>query len=164
MILLDVVMEHKDAGLQLVNVIRNELGLSKVRIILRTGQPVYAPEIEAIRDFNINDYKTKAELTRTKLFATITAAIRSYEQIGSIKLARLMRKSVLLTLQRTLQRVNCDSGFNWIFCYRHSRHQWLFPADHDQAIIFKTKKVRQLNRHYCGEWWIYPLNKYAIKK
>ena len=84
MILLDVVMEHKDAGLQLVNVIRNELGLSKVRIILRTGQPVYAPEIEAIRDFNINDYKTKAELTRTKLFATITAAIRSYEQIGSI--------------------------------------------------------------------------------
>lgn len=83
-ILLDVVMEQEDAGLQLVNVIRNELGLSEVRIILRTGQPGYAPEIEAIRDFDINDYKTKPELTRTKLFTTITSAIRSYEQICSI--------------------------------------------------------------------------------
>jgi len=83
-ILLDVVMEQEDAGLQLVTVIRNELGLSEVRIILRTGQPGYAPEIEAIRDFDINDYKTKSELTRTKLFTTITSAIRSYEQIGSI--------------------------------------------------------------------------------
>lgn len=83
-ILLDVVMEQEDAGLQLVNVIRNELGSSDVRIILRTGQPGYAPEIEAIRDFDINDYKTKSELTRTKLFTTVTAAIRSYEQICSI--------------------------------------------------------------------------------
>lgn len=83
-ILLDVVMEQEDAGLQLVTVIRNELGLSEARIILRTGQPGYAPEIEAIRDFDINDYKTKSELTRTKLFTTVTAAIRSYEQICAI--------------------------------------------------------------------------------
>ena len=87
-ILLDVVMEQEDAGLQLVNTVRNELGLSEVRIILRTGQPGYAPEIDAIRDFDINDYKTKSELTRTKLFTTVTAAIRSYDQICSINTLR----------------------------------------------------------------------------
>ncbi|MBR7784271.1 response regulator, partial [Undibacterium luofuense] len=64
-ILLDVVMEHEDAGLQLVNYIRKTLQLADVRIILRTGQPGYAPEIDAIRDYDINDYKTKSELTRT---------------------------------------------------------------------------------------------------
>ena len=84
-ILLDVVMEQDDAGLQLVNVIRNEIGLSEVRIILRTGQPGYAPEIDAIRDYDINDYKTKSELTRTKLFTTVTSAVRSYDQICAIK-------------------------------------------------------------------------------
>jgi diguanylate cyclase (GGDEF)-like protein len=83
-ILLDVVMEHDDAGLHLVRHIRETLKLADVRIILRTGQPGYAPEIDAIRDFDINDYKTKSELTRIKLFTTVTAAIRSYEQICRI--------------------------------------------------------------------------------
>ena len=83
-ILLDVVMEEDDAGLHLVRFIREQLKLADVRIILRTGQPGYAPEIEAIRDFDINDYKTKSELTRIKLFTTVTAAIRSYEQIRAI--------------------------------------------------------------------------------
>ncbi|WP_329605043.1 bifunctional diguanylate cyclase/phosphodiesterase [Undibacterium flavidum] len=83
-ILLDVVMEQEDAGLTLVNYVRKTLGLHDVRIILRTGQPGYAPEIDAIRDYDINDYKTKSELTRTKLYTTVTSAIRSYEQICSI--------------------------------------------------------------------------------
>jgi diguanylate cyclase (GGDEF)-like protein len=87
-ILLDVVMEQDDAGLHLVRFIRETLKLADVRIILRTGQPGYAPEIDAIRDFDINDYKTKSELTRIKLFTTVTAAIRSYEQIRAISASR----------------------------------------------------------------------------
>lgn len=87
-ILLDVVMEADDAGLQLVRYIRETLKMADVRIILRTGQPGYAPEIDAIRDFDINDYKTKSELTRNKLYTTVTAAIRSYEQIRTISASR----------------------------------------------------------------------------
>ena len=87
-ILLDVVMEQDDSGLQLVRHIREVLKLTEVRIILRTGQPGYAPEIDAIRDFDINDYKTKSELTRIKLYTTVTAAIRSYAQIRAINASR----------------------------------------------------------------------------
>jgi diguanylate cyclase (GGDEF)-like protein len=87
-ILLDVVMEQEDAGLHLVRYIRETLKLADVRIILRTGQPGYAPEIDAIRDFDINDYKTKSELTRIKLYTTVTAAIRSYQQIRAINSSR----------------------------------------------------------------------------
>jgi diguanylate cyclase (GGDEF)-like protein len=79
--LLDVVMERGDAGLQLVRAIRDELDCADTRIILRTGQPGYAPELEVIRDYDINDYKTKSELTRTRLVTSLTTAIRSYEQI-----------------------------------------------------------------------------------
>jgi diguanylate cyclase (GGDEF)-like protein len=87
-ILLDVVMEQEDAGLRLVRHIREVLKLTELRIILRTGQPGYAPELEAIRDFDINDYKTKSELTRIKLYTAVTAAIRSYEQIRAISANR----------------------------------------------------------------------------
>lgn len=88
-ILLDVVMERADAGLQLVRRIRDELGLHDVRIILRTGQPGYAPEMEAIRGYDINDYRTKSELTRTKLYTAVAAAIRSYEQLCALEANRV---------------------------------------------------------------------------
>ena len=83
-VLLDVVMEREDAGLALIKTIRQDLKLTELRIILRTGQPGYAPEIETIHDFDINDYKTKSELTRTKLYATVTAALRAFEQIRKL--------------------------------------------------------------------------------
>ncbi len=87
-VLLDVVMEGEDAGLKAVEYIRNELRLRALRIILRTGQPGYAPELEAIANFDINDYKTKTELTRGKLFTTIMAAVRSFEQIRRLEASR----------------------------------------------------------------------------
>ena len=88
-VLLDVVMERADAGLQLVRRIRDELALHDMRIILRTGQPGYAPEMDAIRGYDINDYRTKSELTRTKLYTTVAAAIRSYQQIRALDANRL---------------------------------------------------------------------------
>lgn len=83
-VLLDVVMERDDAGLQLARAIREDLQLSEVRIILRTGQPGYAPEAKVIRDYDINDYKTKQELTHTHLMTAIIASVRSYQQIRTI--------------------------------------------------------------------------------
>jgi signal transduction histidine kinase/response regulator of citrate/malate metabolism len=80
-ILLDVVMETDNAGLALVDYIRNELKNETVRIILRTGQPGQAPERRVIVDYDINDYKAKTELTADKLFTALTAALRGYQQL-----------------------------------------------------------------------------------
>lgn len=86
--LLDVVMETEDAGLQLVRHIRQDLGMLATRIVLRTGQLGYAPELQVIQDYDINDYKAKSELTRVRLATTLTTAIRSFEQIRSIEASR----------------------------------------------------------------------------
>ncbi len=80
-VLLDVIMETDDAGLGLVESIRKELKNETVRIILRTGQPGQAPERRVIVDYDINDYKAKTELTADKLFTSLTAALRSYQQL-----------------------------------------------------------------------------------
>ena len=83
-ILLDVVMETGNAGLTLVEYIRNVLLLNECRIILRTGQPGYAPELDVFTDYDINDYRTKSELTRTRLITAMIAALRSYQQLRAI--------------------------------------------------------------------------------
>jgi signal transduction histidine kinase/CheY-like chemotaxis protein len=80
-VLLDVIMETDVAGLDLVEFIRNEIKNETVRIILRTGQPGQAPERRIIVQYDINDYKAKTELTADKLFTSLTAALRSYQQL-----------------------------------------------------------------------------------
>jgi len=84
LVLLDVVMETDDAGLNVVKHIRENLLRQDIRIVLRTGQPGYAPEESVIKEYDINDYKTKTELTRRKLVTTVYAAIRSYQQIATV--------------------------------------------------------------------------------
>ncbi|MFY9179297.1 MAG: response regulator [Venatoribacter sp.] len=81
LILLDVVMEQDDSGLALVNYIRNELNNHRIRILLRTGQPGYAPEQQVVIDYDINDYLLKSEITQARLTLSITSALRSYFDI-----------------------------------------------------------------------------------
>lgn len=92
---IDVVMESDAAGLGLVRHIREVLANRAMRIILRTGQPGYAPEIDTISAYDINDYKTKSELTRVRLFTSITIAIRSYAQIQQLEAGRRGLEQIL---------------------------------------------------------------------
>lgn len=85
----DVVMESDQAGLELVRRIREELGNRATRLILRTGQPGQSPEEDVIVQYDINDYKAKTELTSTKLFTTVIASLRSYEDIMALSRQRL---------------------------------------------------------------------------
>ncbi|MDZ7961573.1 MAG: ATP-binding protein [Aulosira sp. DedQUE10] len=85
LILLDVVMETQDAGLLVVQYIREELQNQQVRIILRTGQPGEAPEASVILNYDINDYRLKTELTRQKLITVVISSLRSYGNILTIE-------------------------------------------------------------------------------
>ena len=83
--LLDVVMETPHAGLDLVRAVRQDPGRPELRIILRTGQPGYAPELETVRDYEIDDYCTKSELTSVRLYTSLTTAIRCHRMIVALR-------------------------------------------------------------------------------
>jgi diguanylate cyclase (GGDEF)-like protein/PAS domain S-box-containing protein len=81
LILLDVVMETDDAGLQVVDYLRREIDNTKIRIVLRTGQPGLAPESEIIARYDVNDYRLKTELTHQKLTTSVVTALRGYQEL-----------------------------------------------------------------------------------
>ncbi len=83
-VLLDVVMETDDAGLVLVRDIRSGMGDDRLRIILRTGQPGNEPEHDIMARYDINDYRTKTELTAQRLSSVLIAALRSWSQIDTV--------------------------------------------------------------------------------
>lgn len=78
-ILLDVVMENPEAGLELIGYLRNQLKNSYTQIILRTGQPGYAPEEETIKKYQICNYLGKAEISALRLKTSVILAIRAFE-------------------------------------------------------------------------------------
>ncbi|MFZ6849816.1 response regulator [Undibacterium sp. RuRC25W] len=80
LILLDVVMETVDAGLKLVQVIRDELGRANLRIVLRTGQPGYAPEELVSHQLAIDGYTTKSKLTRSLLISVLHDTLAEPDQ------------------------------------------------------------------------------------
>ncbi len=119
-VLLDVVMEEDDSGLQVVRAMREMLKLHSTRIILRTGQPGYAPEEHIIAEYDINDYKTKTELTRKKLANSLIAAIRSYTQIKSLEYGRKGLKDIIAASTELMDKQSVGLFADGVLTHIHS--------------------------------------------
>ena len=89
LVLLDVVMASEDDGLQVARWIREDLDNHLIRIVLRTGNPGEAPEIEVITGYDINDYKEKSELTAKKLRTLFYTSLRSYRDLITLDQLRM---------------------------------------------------------------------------
>jgi signal transduction histidine kinase len=113
--LIDVVMETKTAGLDLVHQIRQELKNRTIRLILRTGQPGHAPEQDVVNNYEIDAYMAKTEISAQKLSTAIIASLRAYEYITEIKALNsgleeivAQRTGQLVESNHDLQQANVD--------------------------------------------------------
>jgi len=86
--LVDVVMETEHAGLDLIHEIREVRKNRRTRLVLRTGQAGQAPEDRVIREYEIDDYKEKTELTTQKLRTLLYSSLRAYRDICVIEAQR----------------------------------------------------------------------------
>ena len=94
---LDVVMEDNHSGLNVVEVLRGRLDNKMTRIVLRTGQPGQAPEETVIRDYDINDYRLKTEMTAKRLYTTLYSALRNYRDLYQINTHKNGLKKIIKT-------------------------------------------------------------------
>jgi response regulator RpfG family c-di-GMP phosphodiesterase len=122
-IFLDVVMEETDSGLKVVKFLREELENTLTRIVLRTGQPGEAPEEDVIRQYDINDYRLKTELTVKRLHTTLYSSLRNYRDLQTLEknkkgLEKIIKASANLFEHNTLDEflitmLNELSNFNY---------------------------------------------------
>jgi response regulator RpfG family c-di-GMP phosphodiesterase len=82
--LLDIVMETESSGIELVRRIRTRYPEHPIRIIVRTGQPGMLNPKELVETLDINDYRTKTELSNISLYTTIVTNIRIYKRLVSL--------------------------------------------------------------------------------
>jgi response regulator RpfG family c-di-GMP phosphodiesterase len=167
--LVDVVMEHEHAGLDLVRSIREVQQNRMIRLILRTGQPGQAPERTVIRQYDINDYKEKSELSAQKLYSAILTSLRSWRDLMALDanragLQRVIRATgeifrtrdlsrfvqgvleqlvALLFLERDALLIQCDS-----LALRHEGGQVVVVAATGEFVaLVGTQAVSSLPTH-----------------
>ncbi len=122
LVLLDIVMETDDAGFQFIEYVREIQKNDLIQIIVRTGQPGYAPEKEVIMKYNINLYLAKTELTIQKLFTAVTASLRSYNLASSLKKELLAHEET--THQLKISKTLAESA-------NHAKSEFLANMTHE---------------------------------
>lgn len=104
--IVDVVMETHNAGLELIRWVRETANNHMIRLVLRTGQPGEAPEESVIRDYDVNDYKNKTELTALRLKTVTFSALRSYRDIKIIERHRIGLERIIAA---TTEFIECET-------------------------------------------------------
>ncbi|MBF0448561.1 MAG: hypothetical protein HQL67_10195 [Magnetococcales bacterium] len=87
-ILLDVVMETQDSGLEVSDFIRNKLKNDMIHIILRTAGFDQIPVEEIFEKFQINDFISKGDMISVRLKTALKSALRSYKQLQELQNAK----------------------------------------------------------------------------
>ena len=159
----DVIMETDDAGLKLIQHIREQLHNRRTRIVLRTGQPGSSPEEAIIRTYDINDYKSKTELTDTKLKTCVYSSIRSYRDIITIENSKRGMRQVISAsaavlrskslhqfgnaiLANTLQLLNIKTAEMYLV----SQHRDVY-GDCDLVLLAATGKAVRHQKEWSTE-------------
>ncbi len=124
--LVDIIMESDDAGLQLINYIRNELKNNLIRIVIRTGQPGQHHERDVVEQYDIYDYKHKSLLNADNLYLTMRMALKNYRDLYSLHEAKqgLERKIYERTLQLEQQNQS-------LLKLNQEKNEFLSIAAHD---------------------------------
>ncbi|MDD5158153.1 EAL domain-containing protein [Sulfurimonas sp.] len=146
--LIDVVMETSEAGLNLVNYIRNELKNKLIRLIVRTGQANDYPQMQVIQHFDINDFKEKTELTIERLYTTIRTSIKQYEQLLELqhKYDETYNQMTTNSLTRLPNRIKLIEDFSTL------SHQALILID-----IIGFSIINETNGYETGDFVLMEL-------
>ncbi len=87
-VLLDVIMDGGQTGLDLARWIRDDLSNNTVRIVIRTGQPGAVPEAEVLTRYDVNDYREKTAFSMQALRTVVIGAVRNWRDIMAIEAHR----------------------------------------------------------------------------
>ncbi|WP_440056795.1 hybrid sensor histidine kinase/response regulator (plasmid) [Pseudoalteromonas sp. T1lg65] len=145
LVLLDVIMENENSGFECVQFIREELRNEHVRIVLRTGQSGDIPEHELMLKYDINDYKAKTDLTKARLFTTLTAALRSYRDI--IKLEQLTKQ---LQAQNGQLELQLQQGSAALAKSNSELHQATARIEQQQNALQQSEKLASVGELAAG--------------
>lgn len=156
-IFLDVVMERNHSGLEVVEYLRKTLCNNLTRIVLRTGQPGEAPEDSVIREYDINDYRLKTEMTVQRLTTTLYTALRNYRDLRKIDKNRKGLEKIIKASSNLFKHNSMDDFFNGILNQLSS-----FYTEETDLLFIREKSPIEEDAHIGGIVTLEQMNRPTI--
>jgi CheY-like chemotaxis protein len=104
-IILDVMMEKDDAGLDLVRYIREEIKNTDVRILMHTGQPGIAPKKQVSDGYIIDAYLDKNMTDNDDCYVAVKLSLKAYQK--TVNLRQSAKKDDVTLLGEIAHIYNC---------------------------------------------------------
>ncbi|MDY0360736.1 MAG: hypothetical protein RBR08_04725, partial [Desulforegulaceae bacterium] len=156
LILLDVVMETDQAGLDFIDYVRNIKKDKIVQIVLKTGQAGRFPEKDVVSAYDINNFYAKTELTADRMATMVTSALRGYELANSLKKVNkrleleLYRKKIAeAELKESESKIRRLSELQQNII--DSTDIWLHVKDRSNKIILWNKAAESISGYLFSE-------------
>lgn len=128
--IVDMVMEEKESGLELVDWIRSRPDLLCLRVAIRTGYAGGADPKEMIQKYDILDFRDKSDLTRGKLLGLIATLARSWVELQSARAG----ESAMEELARGAQALaECESHAAFVSALNKAGKAALAPWGYFEA-------------------------------
>ncbi|MHB1409222.1 MAG: diguanylate phosphodiesterase, partial [Acidovorax defluvii] len=93
--MVDLVSQHEGGGLALVDFIRHTAGLRNTRLVLRTGAPHGASDLDTLLRYDISDYHTKADLTPDRWRAITARSLQGYLRLCAFEASRRSMEAIV---------------------------------------------------------------------
>lgn len=122
--IIDVVMETEHAGLELVRWVRDTGQSPLTRLVLRTGQAGMAPEEQVVRQFDVDAYKEKTELTALKLRSLLCASLRAHQALAEKQQAHDSLLELMADLPRLRAAADPQQAERWLRARLNVHFQW----------------------------------------
>ena len=150
-VLLDIIMENSLAGLEVVEFIRKTLHNKLVRVIIRSGESGELSQRFIVDNYDINDYRSKAELTIDQFYTAMRTALVQYEQFDELNRTKneLLELTTDLQIQiddavKVQQKANCEEFQNSRIVQMNEllnmlAHQWRQPLSRISTVVANIK-------------------------
>jgi len=119
LVITDAVMETPESGAELLKWIRQQPDMSATRLVMRTGQPGFAPEQQVIEDLDIQDYWSKTDMTAHRMRTLVVGLVRSYRDLCELQQQKVEMQNLVkerdatdVLLHRYLQEIDQQSDTN----------------------------------------------------
>jgi len=150
-VFLDVVMEKFHSGLEVVKYLREDLNNAFTRIILRTGQPGEAPEESIIRDYDINDYRLKTDMTVQRIKTSLYVALRNYRDLIKIENNRKGLEKIITASSNLFSNQSIDQLFKNIL------NQLSTFNSHDSEILYIQDVEKPIDAFITQQSNLHPM-------
>lgn len=137
-VLVDVVMENDEAGLQLVKDIREQLGIFSSRIILLTGQPGFAPIDSVMSEYDLSDYCLKSDLNRRGIKNILAGALRAYRDISTLNFSKHCLETILKVSNQVAGNTNIQEVADILL------HQLLLMLSLNEGLILHQNAFKDV--------------------